>query len=250
MLRESDYPLPAAIYTAYDEAEALVMELDMDDMNPIATQTLVAELGMLKDDSTLADYLGDENYTTAQELAAQLQIPLAMLQQTEPWLAAMTVEVMMMTRVGFDPQKGIESHLMRMAIDDAKEITGLETEREQLEMLDGLPSDTQIAMLMQILQEGGELESMLDELIDAWRHGDTTFMQETMLQDMQDSPELFNTLVASRNRNWLQQIEVLLTDEDDYLIIVGALHLVGDIGMPELLRKRGFDVRQIRQNTD
>ena len=108
----------------------------------------------------------------------------------------------------------------------------------------------QIAMLMQILQEGGELEGVLDELINAWRHGDTAFMQETMLQDMQDSPELFNTLVESRNRNWLQQIEALLTDEDDYLIIVGALHLVGDIGVPELLRKRGFDVRQIRQNTD
>ena len=45
LLREQDHPIPDAIYAAYDEADSLVMELDMDDIDPVATQTMINELG-------------------------------------------------------------------------------------------------------------------------------------------------------------------------------------------------------------
>jgi uncharacterized protein YbaP (TraB family) len=36
----------------------------------------------------------------------------------------------------------------------------------------------------------------------------------------------------------------LLDDRDDYLVVVGALHLVGDGSVVSLLEKRGFKVVQ------
>ncbi len=247
LLREQDHPLPTAIYSAYEDAEKLIMELDMDDMDPIETQTLTNELGLIKGDETLGDLMGDELFAEAERLAAAIQIPLALLAKSEPWYAAMNVEIMLLMRMGFDPSFGIETHLMTMAGGDGKEILGLETMRQQLGFLDNLSPSAQRDMLMQALSEGAELDELMDTMIDAWRIGDIDYMENTLLADMQNYPELNDVIVVNRNRDWANQIEQLLDDEIDYLIVVGALHLIGDEGVPELLESRGHDVMQLQQ---
>ena len=129
------------------------MELDMDDMDPMETQALVLELGMIRDGGTLASILGPGDYARASRLAQELEIPLAMLDASKPWLAAVTIETLLLTRVGFDPSRGIEMHLSGMAANDGKNITGFETTREQLEVLDGLSLRAQRKMLLQTLAD-------------------------------------------------------------------------------------------------
>jgi hypothetical protein len=68
-----------------------------------------------------------------------------------------------------------------------------------------------------------------------------------MLDEMKLYPELYRTIVVDRNLSWLEKIEELLDDEDDYLIVVGALHLIGEDGVPALLTKRGREIQQLRQ---
>lgn len=247
LLRSSDYPIPSAIYDAYDEAEVLIMELDMDDMDPMHTQALVMELGMLRNGDTLESKLGHRDYAKALTLADDIGIPLSMLSGTKPWLAAVTVETMMLTRVGFNPSNGIEMHLMSRAKSDNKDISGLETARQQIEMLDNLSEKAQNEMLMQTLAEGGQLEELLDDIIDAWRNGDVAYMEETLLADMAGSRELYRKIVVDRNKDWVRQIGALLDDDDDYLIIVGTMHLIGKDGVPQLLRNRGLLVEQVTQ---
>ena len=247
LLREKDYPIPSAIIDAYKEAETLIMELDMDDMDPVESQMLATELGLIPDGRTLADVLGPETYAEAEKLALAATIPLNLLSGAEPWYAAMNVELMLLMRIGFNPALGIETHLMKMAAVDQKEILGFETIRQQLELLDGLSADAQREMFMQALSEGDAMLEMMDGMIDAWRHGNTAFMEENLLSDMQDYPELNQTIVVDRNIDWTAQIEALMDDDDDYLIIVGTLHLVGDEGVPELLSGRGHTVTQLQQ---
>jgi len=247
LLRNSDYPIPSVIYDVYDEAEVLIMELDMDDVDPAQTQALIRELGMMADGKSLEDEIGSRAYAKAAAFADELQIPLSMLAGSKPWLAAVVAETLILTRVGFDPMQGIEMHLMAKARSDGKEILGFETERQQLEMLDGLSPHAQRDMLLQTLEDGGRIEELLDDIIDAWRHGNTSLMEQTLLSDMSGYDELYNTIVVDRNRNWVQQIEGLLGDSDDYLIIVGTMHLVGKDGVPRLLNKRGLEVTQMQQ---
>lgn len=247
MLRASDYPIPSAIYDAYGDAEALVMEIDMDDIDPFEEQALAAELGLIKDDRVLRDLMGPRLYAEAESMATELQIPLQLLEKAEPWFAAINVEVMMLMRIGFNPMHGVESHLSEMARRDNKEIYGLETTREQLTFLDNLSAESQRDMLLQTLRDSMKIADLMDQLVAAWYQGDIDFLEENLLSEMQDFDELHEAIVVKRNRNWTDKIESLLDETNDYLVVVGALHLIGDDGVPNLLSQRGHDVIQMHQ---
>ena len=138
-------------------------------------------------------------------------------------------------------------HLTGKAVSDGKSIFGLETVEEQLELLDSLPADAQRDLLMQTLEDAGEMQDLMEDLIAAWRNGDIAYLERTLLDDIGDSPDLYATIVANRNRRWVETIDTLCADDDDYLVVVGALHLIGDDGVPKLLERRGYTVRQMHQ---
>ena len=98
LLREQDHPIPSAINAAYEQADTLIMELDMDDLDPVETQMLINELGMIKDGGSLGDLMGADLYAEAEKLASDINIPLAMLSGTEPWLAAINIEQLILMR--------------------------------------------------------------------------------------------------------------------------------------------------------
>ena len=247
LLRPGDYPLPSAIDAAYQEAEVLVMELDMDDLDSIQAQQLFASSGVLQGGKTLRDLMGEPAYQQARAAADAIDIPIEMLAQSEPWLAAVTVEMMMFYRIGFNPMLGIEMQLVSQAARDGKPIEGLETAAEQTAFLDGLSLDTQRDMLLRTLEESAGLEESIDEIIHAWRYGDIAALESGLLQDLEKNEELSEALVNGRNRRWVTQISELLDDSDDYLVVVGALHLIGDKGVPELLAKAGVKIVQLSE---
>ena len=247
LLRAQDHPLPQVIDDVYDDAETLYMELDMDDLDPLLMQATINRLGMLDEGTSLQDVMGDELYAEAKARAAELDLPLEMLERTEPWLAAITVEQLALSRIGFNPSYGVEMHLLRKATSDGKEILGFESVEQQLAYLDGLSLDAQRDLLMQTLAESAAIQDLMDDLILAWRSGDIDYLERTLLEDVSGYPELYDTIVASRNRLWVDTIDALLEQREDYLVVVGALHLVGDDGVPHLLEQRGVRITQMHE---
>jgi len=81
-------------------------------------------------------------------------------------------------------------------------------------------------------------------VVSAWQRGDTAELERLLHKDAAASPELFRALTTDRNRKWLPRITALLDDSRDYLVIVGALHLVGDDGIVQLLQHQGRVVVQ------
>jgi hypothetical protein len=67
-----------------------------------------------------------------------------------------------------------------------------------------------------------------------------------MSEDFQNFPRLYHALVTDRNRRWMPQIERLLKADQNYLVIVGALHLVGDGGLLQLARADGLEPRPLQ----
>ena len=201
---------------------------------------------MIADEKTLGDIVGKQRYQRVEQEGNRLGIPVEALERLEPWLAAMTLAQLQYMKLGFDPEQGVEKQLERKAQADHKEITGLETLDEQLGLLANLSTDDQAKFLDLTLEEMHEMEGETDTLLSAWRAGNAQKLASLLSDEYKVAPVLYRTLVADRNKRWMPQIEKLLKGDKDYLVIVGALHLVGNGGLLELTKARGYDAKQLQ----
>jgi uncharacterized protein YbaP (TraB family) len=244
MLQPSE-KLPAAIDAAYADAESLLMEIDMDDLDPAQMQQDVSELAMQPANQTLRQQLGPEAYQKLVSKVQPLGVDPAALDPFKPWFAAITLVQVQMMKVGFDAESGVERRLTHRAVEDRKPIRGLETAREQLEIMARLPDKQQREFLLYSVEDAERMMSELDQLLSAWRRGDAKGMAKLLQEGFDEYPDLYRPLTVERNRHWVPQIEELLDDKDDYLVVVGALHLVGTDSVIDLLERKGYKIKQL-----
>ncbi len=246
LLRAGDGGLPLAAEAAYDDAEQLVMEIDMDDpasSDPAALLQAMQRTALLPEGQTLRRVLGSD-YAAIHERALQSGIDLALLDRFAPWLVAITLMQAEFARRGFSPEFGIEQTLSARASRDGKSIEGLETPEQQFAVMGDLPLDQQKRFLMMALEETAQIDAQLGDLLRAWREGDADALARLLSAEFEEFPELYRPLTEERNRAWVAKLADLLDDRDDYLVVVGALHLVGRHSVVELLEQRGYEVAQ------
>ncbi len=244
-LLKASETLPAAIDSAYADAESLLMEIDMDDLDPAQMQQAAMELALLPADQSLQQQLGPQAYEQFAAKTRSLGIEPAMLERFRPWFAAITLLQLQLMKLGFDPNAGVEMRLTTRATEDDKPIAGLETAREQLEIMARLPDKQQREFLLYSVDDAQRMSDEVDELLTAWRSGDTAAMARLLEEGFKQYPDLYRPLTVERNRKWIPQIEQLLDDRDDYLVVVGALHLVGTDSVIDLLERRGYRIKQL-----
>lgn len=60
-------------------------------------------------------------------------------------------------------------------------------------------------------------------------------------------PRLYQVINVDRNDAWVPKLEARLkaAGTDDYLVVVGAMHLLGSDGVVEKLRGKGYQVERI-----
>ena len=236
--------LPAAMDAAYRDAERLVMEIDMDDLDPAVMQQTVTELGLLPEGKTLESELGAKTYEKITVHARELGVDPLLLNRMRPWLAAITLVQFQLLKMGLDPNSGVEQRLTARAKTDGKEVTGLETLRQQLGLMANLSAAQQREFLLYSVEDAERAVKEIDELIAAWRKGDIKALARLLQESFDKYPDIYRPLTVDRNRNWIPNIEGLLKQEDDYLVVVGALHLVGKDSVVELLQDKGYTVIQ------
>ena len=241
-LREQDYPLPARIDDLYARADEIVLELDLDDIDALELQSKLLRAAMLPIGERLPDVINEHVYALANQHAGNLGIDLALLERFEPWLVAITMLDLGMSQLGYRADRGIEQYLLRKAGNDGKDIHGLETPEAQVAIFDALNLTEQQALLEQTLDELGSADQAMDAMVGAWRNGDLESLAKSLMSEFDAFPGLYDALVINRNNNWIATLERLLQDGDDYLVVVGALHLVGANSVVDLLRANGHTV--------
>jgi len=239
-----DEPLPEAMRAAYRRADALLMEIDMDDLDPQETQQVMLELGVLPPGQSLEQSLGAPAYATLAAVARDLGLDPVLLGRLRPWLAAVTLVQANLNRKGLDSLTGVEHQLTALARRDGKPIEGLETLREQLGYLAGLSEPLQREFLLYSIEDSERMDRELDEMLTAWRRGELQTLERLLAEGFEAHPELYRPLTTERNRRWIQPIEALLNDGRNHLVVVGALHLVGPDSLVDLLRARGHELHQ------
>lgn len=242
-LRPADYPLPEAVTDAYLHADTLVLELDLAGLEPETISAAVTSTGLLSGER-LPQLFEPGDWLRADELARSMDISLDSLAGLKPWFAAMTIVQIRMVKLGYDPELGIDQYFAGLAQADRKPVVGLETLVQQLGMLDSMPAREQQALFLQSLEEAMEMGPGLDELVRAWRHGDSTVMAEQLGESFTEFPQLYQQLVVARNEAWTEKIMAMDASSGDLLVVVGALHLVGPNSLIGMLEKRGLALGQ------
>jgi hypothetical protein len=99
--------------------------------------------------------------------------------------------------------------------------------------------------LQSTLEEAGEAGEIADSMIAAWKTGDVRALDAELLDSVRDQPEVYRALILRRNENFASAIGDLVNDPEDYLVVVGALHLVGPDSVLHMLARDGIPSRQI-----
>lgn len=243
VLRAGDRMDSPAIERAYAAARSLVMELDFDDFDAQAFGEVMASKAT--DSGGLVDLLGEDGYARAVERASQLGLDLEPLRATEPWFAALGITEMALARLGYGSEHGVEASFTNRARVDGKPITGLETAEFQIGLLDALPADQQRELFFQSIEEAAQLPGLIGPMVDAWRRGDVAALRSELESTFEPFPDLYRVLILDRNERWAPQIAALLSGTEDRLVIVGALHLIGEHSVVSLLEQQGYRVERL-----
>jgi len=243
LLPEGGFTVAGDLADALEDVDRVCLEIDPDTSDAGALASITLERAVDPDGRDLFTLLGDDA-GLARRKAEAAGIDLDALAMFEPWFAGMTVSVMALQAHGYDAEHGVEQVIAAEARREGKESCGLETLDGQLGLLDGLPADLQKEILMQAIDEAGDIEEKIEPMVEAWRAGDEHGLERSLDEDFEGYPDLADALVYERNARWAEQVDDMLRGDEDVLLVVGAMHLVGERGLPALLERRGYRVER------
>jgi uncharacterized protein len=249
VLRADDYPLPDAFDAAWAATDTIFMEIDPAVLlDPSAAAPYMHLL--LNDGGRTLDEFLSRSATRAevreiQERSRAQGVDLASLQPFRPWAAAVTVMQAALLRGGYDPAWGVDQRLGARALSEGRPAIGLETLEDQLSIFAGFTPAQEAQFLLGMLRDANDLETEVRPLINAWRIGDRRALVALAVGSFEDFPELEAKLLTDRNARWFATLRPLLDREGQHLVVVGALHLVGQHGLLQLFERAGFEVEQL-----
>jgi uncharacterized protein len=172
-------------------------------------------------------------------------LSLKRVEHLKPWFLAEALSSRTLERAGFTTRFGIDIYFYRKAKAAGKPVLGLETLRDQAEIFDRFDDRQNEQYLLSTLSGLPEYAEMIRQLVNAWEDGNVRLLDRLLNQDKQADPITHETLFSRRNSKWVPEIERFAHGNGNYLIIVGAGHLVGDDGVVAQLRQAGFFVQQL-----
>ena len=244
--KREGYPLNQKIESAFGQSEILVVEANVDDVRNVDVQKLM-ERAFYPGNDTLEKHVSPEIYELVKKETSGLGIPVELINKQRPWFLAMTLEALQSLKLGFDPNYGIDKYFLSKA-EGKKKILELESIDYQLNLLSSFSDKDQELLLLYTLRDLRLLEQELEQLSKAWTSGDTKSMESILTRSVSEDNRfapIFERIVYERNRKMASKIEDLLRTSETYFVIVGAGHLVGDRGIIENLKKKGYLAEQL-----
>jgi uncharacterized protein YbaP (TraB family) len=246
LLKSSDYPLSQDVEAAFADAEALVFEVTPAELADSANAQKMIAAARYEGDGSLSKVLPAP--LRAKLVERMGEAGFAQLDGYEPWFVNLQMVLAVANQMGFQFDQGLDNHLMRRAQAEGKPTSGLETIDSQFKAMESAPMNEQVAGLGDLIENPAEMPRLLDEMHGAWRASDDARLNTLMLQEMRDkTPVSYQTMNVQRNNAWMPRLRSLLDkhQQDDALVVVGTLHLLGDDGLVRKLRASGYKVERI-----
>jgi hypothetical protein len=244
-LKQQSYPLPEAIESAYEASDVLVVEANVNDIGKLDLTTLM-DRAFYRGEDGVQKHVSHETYEWIKRETQSLGIPLELAQKQKPWLLTLSLQALELMRLGYHPRLGVDYHFLSKA-QGKKKILELESLEEQIKLLSGFSDREQELFLLYTLKNLRFIAGQVDALARAWAHGDAQTVESILAKNAKHDVTLariYEKLLDERNVKMGSKIEGYLSSGGSYFVIVGAGHLVGDQGIVEILRAKGYGVEQ------
>ncbi|WP_187360161.1 TraB/GumN family protein [Chitinolyticbacter meiyuanensis] len=191
---------------------------------------------------------------TQQQLRQMLRqgcLPDTLTQQMSAAMLVTSLSMLDYLREGLDFRLSSEVVLAGLARGRKMPVVELESAKAQLDLFESL-SLAEVETYAQAaaeLQQSGQGRVVARRLIDAWREGRLDEMSRfeewcDCVKTDADRDFMFK-LNDARNGPMADKVARMHEAGDKLLVAVGGLHMTGEQGLPTLLAKRGFKVKQL-----
>ncbi len=166
------------------------------------------------------------------------------VRRLRPWAAAMTISVP-------PPETGLfmDLALSFRAGGMGLEVFALETIEEQLEFLKGFSHEGQIELVRSAVAEHARMPETFEELVSAYLSGDLDELEALSMKQLEEMDEEivdhFKEIGLVRRNQVMVERALPYLEQGGLIIAVGALHLVGDYGLVNLLKQEGYRLEGI-----
>ena len=222
---------------ALDHSDTLMTELP--DLPPGDIAAALLRHGTLPADKNLRRMMGDKERGQFEAALTALGLPLTLLDHNKPWVAAATLPILQLQKVGYNLESGAETALTKRATQLGHARGGLETADFQFGQFDVLTDAQQLEYLGAVLDALPQINAEIAAMVGSWSRGDAPALAAQLNADS-DSPALAEALIFSRNRNWAGWIENRMKQPGTVFIAVGAGHLGGKNSVQDVLSKHGI----------
>ncbi|WP_311438591.1 TraB/GumN family protein [Hallella colorans] len=245
---------------ALTNTEQVYGELVWDNMTNADSVAYMKQQMILPDGKTLKDVLSTEQYAKLNAylksaMQADLNNPIVQAQMGKLTPLAMVMQLTILSymtkHIGeFDPTSTFDQYFQAQAKKNNEYVGGLETVAFQAKVLYGsMPLQRQLVMLECFLDHTAFMEEMAEKMSKAFYAQDLNALKAAQNEKLNNScdntPEEDNLLIYNRNADWLKKMPAIMAKAPTFFV-VGALHLPGDKGVLDGLRKLGYTVEGVR----
>ena len=243
----------AGLKKALNETQQVYGEIKMSEMQSPATMQKMQQAMMIANDSTLSSLLSPEDFTTANKFCKEnLMIDLSAAPKLKPaFLLNNVVVVAYVKHIGkFNPQEQLDTFFQSQATQNGKKVDGLETAEFQFDLLfNGYSLQRQAQLLMCTLNNIDSEVENLKKLTNAYMKQDLNEMlrlsEERKGNQCDPTPGEEDALIYNRNKAWAEKLPAIMKTAPTF-VAVGALHLPGEKGLLNLLKKQGYTVEPVK----
>jgi len=241
------FPLPEPVEEAFAESRVLAVEADVTDLDAM-TKTVAAMSYVAPDE--LSKHVTPEDFVRFKAQVARLGVDESLTKRVKPFSASSMLMFAEWESAGYSPQFGIDAYLISKAKALRKRVVEIEGVAAQAALVDSLTEQEHqraFAGMLKALEEG-IIDDQLDGMVKAWQTGDAFLMLELSRRYNEKIPgarEMEEKFIWSRHEAMLAKVEGYLNKSiEKHFIAVGALHLAGRRGLIELLKAKGYVVKQ------
>jgi uncharacterized protein YbaP (TraB family) len=242
--------MPEGADTALAAAKVVVVESDevLDDQKAMAGILTRPELTMFTDGTSVESLLGKEDLALLTEGLKKRGIPLSAVSRMKPWMlmAFVSLPACEMARKA-QATAFLDKKIALDAAREGKTVKGLETYAEQLSAMAAIPTEFHLKSLIETIKLGPKMDDVFATMTQLYLAGDVGLTMPLLKQvapdgsDDEGYAEFEELIVTKRNHLMAERAAPILT-QGNVFIAVGALHLPGEEGLIELLRKQGYTV--------